>query len=88
MVDKLVEGSIETAIEMIVRAGAGTGLEKGHFPEIMVAIELGVKAIVGTGQDLGQVQIETEFNVISVGNMVILQKNVTFLGKKKGKEQL
>ena len=32
---------------------AETGLEKGHFPEIIATIEIGVKAIVGPGQDLG-----------------------------------
>ena len=68
MVDKIVEESIETATEMTVMTEAGTGLEKGNFPEIMATIELGVQAIVGPGQDLEQVQIETEFDVISVGN--------------------
>ena len=29
----------------------GTGLEKGHFPETFVAIEIGVQATVGPGQD-------------------------------------
>ena len=48
-----------------------TTLEKGHFPETLVTIEIEVQAIVGPGQDQEQVQIETEFNVISVGNMVI-----------------
>ena len=28
-----------------------TGLEKGHFPEVVVAIEIGVQAIAGPGQD-------------------------------------
>ena len=34
MVDKTLENA-ETAIEMTVMTEAGTGLEKGHFPEIM-----------------------------------------------------
>ena len=42
MVDKTVRKSIETIIEMTVMTEAGTGLEKGHFPEIMAIIELGV----------------------------------------------
>ena len=56
MVDKIVEESIETAIEMTVMIEAGTGLEKGHFPEIMTPIELEVQAIVGPDQDPEQVQ--------------------------------
>ena len=35
MADRIVEESIETAIEMTVMTEAGTGLEKGCFPEIM-----------------------------------------------------
>ena len=34
-----------------VMTEAGTGLEKGHFPEAIVAIEIGVQAIAGPGQD-------------------------------------
>ena len=49
MVDKIVEENIETIIEMTVMTEAGTGLEKGHFPEIMTTIEIGVQAIVGPG---------------------------------------
>ena len=29
----------------------GTGLEKDHFPETLVATEIEVQAIVGPGQD-------------------------------------
>ena len=83
MVDKIVEDSIETDIEMTVMTEAGTGLEKGHFPEIMATIELEVQATVGPGQDPEQVQIETEFDVISAGNMIISQGTVPLLGKKK-----
>ena len=50
MVDKTVEESIETTIEMTVLTEAGTGLERGHFPEIMAITEREVKAIVGWGQ--------------------------------------
>ena len=59
-------------MEMTVMTEAGTGLEKGHFPEAITTIEIGVQAIVGPGQDQEQVLIETEYNVISVGNMIIL----------------
>ena len=83
MVDKIVEESIEAIIEMTVITEAGTGLEKGHFPEIMATIEIGVQAIVGPDQDQEQVQTETEFNVISVGNVITLQRIVPLLEKRK-----
>ena len=62
LTDQLVEESIEIITEMKVMAEAemGTGLEKGHFPETLVVIEIGVQTIVGPGQDQEQVQIETE----------------------------
>ena len=59
MVDKIVEESIEAIMTEV-----GSGLEKGHFPETMATIEIGVQAILGPVQDQKQVQIETEFNVI------------------------
>ena len=62
---------------------AGTGLERGHFPEIMAIIELEVQAIVDPGQDLELAQIGIEFDAIGVGNMIILQGTVPLLGKKK-----
>ena len=40
---------------MKVMTEAGTVLEKGHFPEAIVAIEIGVQAIAGPGQDQEQV---------------------------------
>ena len=49
-----------TVIGMIVMTEVGIGLEKGHFPEIMAVIELGVQAIVDQGQDLEQVQTGIE----------------------------
>ena len=42
-----------------------------------------VQAIVGRGQDLEPVQIETEQGVISVGNMIILQGTVPLLQKRE-----
>ena len=83
MVDKIVEESIKTFIEMTVMTEAGTGLERCYFSEIMATIELEVKAIVGPSQDPEPVQIETEFDVISVGNMIISQGTVPLLEKKK-----
>ena len=43
-------GEYRKAIEMIVMAEVGTGLERGHFPEIMAIIELEVQATVDPGQ--------------------------------------
>ena len=53
------EISIEIITEMKVMIEIGTGLEKGHFPEAIAAIEIGVQAIEGPGQDQEQVQIVT-----------------------------
>ena len=84
MVDKIVEESTGVAIEMIVMTEAGTGLEIGHFPETMATIlDVKVQAIVGPGQHPEQVQIRIEFNVISVGNMIISQGTVPLLEMKK-----
>ena len=77
MVDKIVEENIEAATEMTVMTEAGTGLEKGCFPEIIATVlEIEVQAAVDPGQDPDQVQIGIEFDVISVGNMIILQETV------------
>ena len=83
MVDKTVEDNIEAAIEMTVMTEAATGLEKGHFPEIMSIIELEVQATVDPGQDPELAQIGIEYIVICVGNMIILQGTVPLLGKKR-----
>ena len=83
MVDKIVEESVEIAIEIMVMIEAGTGLEKDHFPEIMAIIELEVQATVDAGQDPEPAQIGIEIIVISVGNMIILQGTAPLLGKKR-----
>ena len=55
------EDSIEVIIiEVVAMIEVGIGLEKGHFPETMTAIELGLQAIGGQGQDLEQVQMGIE----------------------------
>ena len=69
---KAVKENTETTIEMTVMTEAGTGPEKGCFPEIIAIIELKVQVIVGPGQDLELAQIGIEFIVISVGNTIIL----------------
>ena len=60
MVGKTVEGNIEIAKEMTGMTEAGTGPEKGDFPEIMTITVLEVQAIVESGQDpeLAQIGIE------------------------------
>ena len=57
MTDKIAEESIEIVTEMkiMTEAEMATGLEKGHFPETLVMIEIGVQAIVGLGHDQKQV---------------------------------
>ena len=82
MEDKAVEESIEVIIiEVITMVEVGIGLEKGHFPETMTIIEIEVQAIVDQGLDLELVQKGIEKGVISVGNMIILQKTAPTLGK-------
>ena len=83
MEDKTVEESTEITIEMTVMTEVGTGLEKGHFPEIMTIIELEAQTMVHPGQDPELVQIGIEFIVISLGNMIILQGTVPVLGKRR-----
>ena len=72
MIERLVEEIIETIIEMTVMIEAGTGLEKGHFPKAITAIGIGVQSMVVPGLDQGQVQIEIEYDIIYVENMIIL----------------
>ena len=83
MVDNTVEESTEISIEMTVMTEAGTGQEKGCFPEIMAIIELEAQATLDPGQDPELTQTGIEFVVISVGNMIILQETVPLLGKKR-----
>ena len=42
MTDKIAEENIEIITEIKVMTEAGTGLEKGHFPESIAAIEIGL----------------------------------------------
>ena len=61
MEDKAAEESIEVIIrEVMAMIEVEIGLEKGHFPYTMTAIELGVQATVGQGQDLELVQTGIE----------------------------
>ena len=50
MTDKIAEEIIEIFTGMKVMTEVETGLEKGHFPEAISAIEIEVQAIVGPGQ--------------------------------------
>ena len=86
MKDKTVEESTEIfkEIKVIAEVEIGAGLEKDCFLETLVMIETkGVQGIVGPDQDQGQVQIGTESDVTSVGNMIISQRAVLTLGKKE-----
>ena len=60
LTDRIADESIEIVIEKKDMIEAGKGLQKGHLPEAITTIEIGVQAIVGPGQDQEQVQIETE----------------------------
>ena len=51
MTEKIAEESVEIITGMKVMTEAGTGLEKGYFPEDITTIEIGVQAIVGPSQD-------------------------------------
>ena len=54
------------------------------FPEIIATVlEIEVQATVGPGQDPEQVLIGIEFDVISVGNMIISQGTAPLLVKKQ-----
>ena len=55
---RVAKERIGTITEMTDMIEAGTGLEKGHFPETITTIEMGVQAIVGPGQDPEQVKTE------------------------------
>ena len=49
---QIAEESIEIITGMkFMKQEAGTDLEKGHFPENLAAIEIGVQATVGPDQD-------------------------------------
>ena len=62
---------------------AGTGLERGHFPEIMAIRELEVQAKVDPDQGPKLGQIGIEFIVIHVGNMITSQWTVQLIQKKR-----
>ena len=68
---------------MTVMMEAGTGLEKGHFPEIMAIIELEAQGTIDPGQDPELAQIGIDSVVVSVGNMIILLRTAPLLGKKR-----
>ena len=80
----MVGKSTETTTKMTAMVEIGTGPERGHFPEIMAIIELEVQAIVDPSQDPELVQIEIDYIVINVGNMITFQESVP-LPEKKGR---
>ena len=52
----MTDKTAEESIEIKDMTEAGTGQEKGHFPETLETIEIGVQTIVGSGQDQEQVK--------------------------------
>ena len=60
MTERIVEESIEIFTEMKVMIEAGTGLQKGCFPEAIAATEIVAQVIVGPGQDQEVVQMGIE----------------------------
>ena len=74
-----------TGMIVIVQIEAEINLEKGHSQETIATIEgmIEVQAIVDQGQDEGQVQIQIEIGVTSVGNMITLQKIILHPKKKE-----
>ena len=75
-------------MEMTVLIEAGTGLERGYFPEIMVIIELEVQAKVDPDQGPELAQIGIEFVVISVGEYDHFTRKCTTFREEKEIEQL
>ena len=62
-------------MKIIVEKEVGVGLEKDHFQRISVIEgEASIVVTVDQGQDQEQVQIDMALGVISVENMIILQK--------------
>ena len=88
MEDRIAEENTEVIIGMIVIVGieVEVNLEKGYLQETIAIIKgmIEVQAIEDQGKDQEQVQIEIELGVISVGNMIILQK-IVLIPKKKEK---
>ena len=70
---------------MTVMTEAGTGLEKGCFPEIIAITELEVQVIVDPGQDPELAQKGIEYIVISIRNMTNSQGTVPHLRKKRNR---
>ena len=60
MTDKITEKSIGIITGMKVMTEAGRDLEKGHFPNAITIIEIGVQAMVDPGQDQEPLQIAIE----------------------------
>ena len=83
--DKSVQESTKIIIKVkvIAEVGIGTGLGKDHFLETLVMIEtIGVQTMVGPGQHQEWVQIETESDATSVGNIIISQR-LSYLQRRK-----
>ena len=71
MEDTTITEEVAIEIKHIIEAGTGHLRDKIEIGEMTE-----VRAIVGLHQVLGQVQIETELDALSVESMIILHKNV------------
>ena len=71
MEDITIMEEVDMEIKLIIEEGVGhlkDIIEVGEMTEVGVA--------VGLGQILGQVQLETELDALSVDSMIILHENV------------
>ena len=83
MVDKIAVESIETIIEMTVMTEAGTGLEEGCLSRNYSNNRNRSTSNSRSRSGWRASKIETEFSVISVGNMIISWRTVQLPEKKK-----
>ena len=69
--DTTIMEEVAIRIKLIIEAGVGHLRDK-----IKIGETTEVRVIVGLGQILGQVQIETELDALSVKSTIILHENV------------
>ena len=71
MEDTTIMEEVAIGIKLIIESGVSHLRDKIKIGELIE-----VRVTVGLGQVLGQVQIETELDTLSVESMIILHKNV------------
>ena len=80
--DKIIEEDIEMIGIMIITE-AETDQERGHLQEMIVVVEIEVQVTVDQGQDLELIHTQIGQDVITVGNMTILQWIAPLLEKRE-----